>query len=212
MAKVTRVISSGEMRCVQAAFRMVVLALVGIDPGAEKADTMTGYVEGRGTWQFRMLLALASYGLNVIDHEAFDIQEFLTDPEQSIRKQVGDPEIAAQNIAETDLDAEVDALRRCLESPRIQFINAVPSFDDLTNELKMNKLIMCNINIRVLEKAPGHLGHIVVVESLDKERIVFHDPNPPGILGRTVSIDGFYKAWTSPSEGMANYISVGIQG
>lgn len=212
MAKVTQMISSGEMRCVQSAFRMVVLALIGIDPGAEKADAMTGYVEGRGTWQFRMLLALASYGLNVIDHEAFDPQEFLTDPEQSIRKQVRDPEIAAQNIAETDLDAEVDALRRCLESPGIQFINAVPSFDDLTNELKRNKLVMCNINLRALENAPGHLGHMVVIESLDKEKIVFHDPNPPGTLGRTASIDAFYKAWTSPGEDMANYISAGIQG
>ena len=83
-------ISGGEIRCLESAFRMVVEALVGYDPGQDATDRMTGYVEGRGTWQFKTLLSLAELGLNVIDHEQLDVQEFIADPVAAIRKQVVD--------------------------------------------------------------------------------------------------------------------------
>jgi hypothetical protein len=187
---------------------MVVEALTDRDPGQDAADEMTGYVEGRGTWQFRMLLAMADLGLNVIDHEKFNVQEFIDDPEAAIRKQVED-EAAIQGILnETDIKAESNALRRCVVSSRIHFIESIPRLSDLNKELAQDRLVLCNVNLQVLKGKKIREGHMLIVEAVKEENIIVHDPGPDGGLGITIPIKLFRAAWTSPSEAMANMISV----
>jgi hypothetical protein len=187
---------------------MVVEALTGHDPGQDEADKMTGYVEGRGTWQFRMLLALADLGLNVIDHEKFNVQEFIDDPEAAIRKQVED-EAAIQGILnETDIEAERSALQRCVASDRIQFIESVPTLADLTREIAQERLVLCGVDLQVLKGKDAREGHMLIVEALEGEDIIVHDPGPDGGLGVRIPIKLFHAAWTSPSEAMASIISV----
>lgn len=207
--QVKQYISGGAIRCVQSSFRMIVLALTGEDPGEEAADRMTGYVEGRGTWQFRMLLALADYGLHAVDHEKFNVREFIDDPVSAIREQFRD-EAAVQSILdETDLAAECEALASCVQSPFITFIESVPTFDDLSAQIAKGRLVMVNVNLQVLEGKSAREGHILILENIDGDTVVAHDPGPNGGLGRSFPRDLFQKAWQSPSIAAANYISVG---
>jgi hypothetical protein len=206
--QVKNYISGGEIRCLQSVFRMVVQTLVGHDPGQQAADEMTGYVEGRGTWQFDMMLALAGFGLNVIDHEQLDAQEFVDDPEAAIRRQVND-EAAIQGIlAETDIEAERKALKRCLASDRIQLIDAVPTLADLEKEIAQGRLVLCPVDLKVLRQKEKREGHLLIVEAMDEETITVHDPGPVGGLGIAIPLQLFHAAWTSPAETMANLISV----
>src|SRR5271166_6063002 len=54
----------------------------------------------------------------------------------------------------------------------------------------------------------GREGHILIVEEIEDEEVVVHDPAPNGGLGVRIPRKLFEKAWTSPAETMANYISV----
>ncbi len=205
---ITRHISGGTSRCVQAAFRMIVEAYQGADPGEALADAVTGYVEGRGTWQFRMMLALADLGLHVIDHENFDFRKFVTDPADAIQAQTQDEHVTQLVLAETDLAAETLAARHCIESPRIELIQAVPTFDDVMAQIALGRIVICNVNLQVLEGKPEREGHILLVVDGNDTVVMAHDPGPHGSLGRKFSRDLFQKAWASPSPAMANYISV----
>ena len=206
--KIKNYISGGSIRCLESSFRMVVAAFTGHDPGQAAADKMTGYVEGRGTWQFRMMLSLAELGLNVIDHEKFDAQGFIDDPEAVIRQQVGD-EAAIQGILdETDIEKERDAVRRCVASDRIQFIESVPTLADLMNEIGKGRLVLCNVDLQVLKGKAVREGHMLIVEAVEEDTIIVHDPGPEGGLGVKMPLKLFHAAWTSPVEAMASIISV----
>lgn len=202
--------SPDDEHCLPAAFRMILSVLTGTDPGAAGADEVVGYVPGRGTWQFRALLGFAGAGLDVIDCELFNTSEFLRDPVGTILRQVGDPEVGQQNLAETDVDREVEALRECLANPRIRFEERVPTIADITRELGRGRLVLCNVNSNRLVGLPGHRGHSVVVTSVRDGSLVLQNPGPPPHLNQVVAFEDFEGAWRSPSEAMANYISVGV--
>lgn len=211
MSNISEIIVNGEMHCLQSCFRMVVKAFTGEDPGAAMADEITGYVEGRGTWQFKALLGFVRYGLTVIDHELFRAEEFVVNPVETIEKQVQNELVAAQIIAETDLEKEIAAVKKCMQSAYIEFIESSPTFSDITSEIQKGKLLICNINQKILLGEDGHAGHFVVVEKIEDTKVVYHDPHPPGVFKAEVSSELFAKAWTSPSASIANYIAVGKQ-
>ena len=207
-SKLKKYISGGTKRCVQASYRMVVHALTGDDPGEDAADIQTGYVEGRGTWQFRMLLALADYSLKVVDHELIDTQLFLMDPAEAIRAQAGNELVAQQIIDETDIEAEKNAVRKCLENPLITFEESVPSIEQMEEELRVGNLLLVNVNSRVLRGQKGRQGHILIIENIDDDMVTYHDPGIDGGLNKQIEKNEFVKAWHSPSVEMANYIAV----
>ncbi len=206
--KITRHISGGTTRCVQAAFRMIVESAQGSDIGEARADALTGYVAGRGTWQFRMLLALADLGLHVIDHENFNFKKFVTDPKGAIQDQTQDDHVTQLVMAETDVPAETAAVQRCLESARIQLIQGIPTFSNVIAQIDLGRLVMCNVNLQILEGKPEREGHILIVVGMDDSVVIAHDPGPNGSLGRKFNRHLFERAWTSPSADMANYIAV----
>jgi hypothetical protein len=204
--KVPRLIENDEAakRCVQASFRMVMEALTGTDPGAAAADEMTGYAPGRGTWQFRMLISLARAGLEVCDVEALNVDLFLEDPEAAIREQVRDEEVAEAYIADTNLPSEVAALRECVEDPRVGFLDQTPTLADAARAIGAKTLLLCHVNGRTLAEEPGHTGHLIVVEAIDEDGVLLHNPGPPAQSAKRVEAALFEKAW----DAVPNYISV----
>jgi hypothetical protein len=210
MVRVNKLIVSDGMHCLQASYRMVVEAFTGTDPGLDIAEFETGFVPGHGTWQFRAMLSLANRGLYVVDHEELNTTEFLSDPEEAIKHQVQDEAIAAKYIADTDLSAEVEALRQCLNSQNVTFIESAPSLEDLRKEIQSGRLLICNVNLQVLEDKEGHTGHYVVVQDINDNFVWLHDPAPPGRFNEAVPLTKFKKAWMDPSERVANFISIAV--
>lgn len=206
--KVKTYVTGDTTRCVQAAFRMVMATLAGHDPGEARADALTGYVAGRGTWQFRMLLALADQHLHVINQELFDFEGFTVDPVGAIKNQVQDDHVVQLILDETDIAAEVDAVKKCLSSPFVQLLRRTPSIEDLFHQVTLGRLVMCNVNLQVLKGKREREGHVLIVEHIDEDRVVAHDPGPDGGLAREFDRELFFRAWRSPSDAMANLISV----
>jgi hypothetical protein len=116
--------------------------------------------------------------------------------------------LASQNLAETDVDREVEALRECLANPRIRFEERVPTIADITRELGRGRLVLCNVNSTASLVCPVIGGHSVVVTSVRDGSLVLQNPGPPPHLNQVVAFEDFEGAWRSPSEAMANYISV----
>jgi hypothetical protein len=206
--KVRNYINGGATRCVQASFRMVVETFNGGDPGLDFADAVTGYVEGRGTWQFRMLLAFADIGLNALDHELLDVEKFVSDTRGAIFDQTRSAHVTQLIMDETDVEAEVLAATRCLQSPYVEFVMGTPTMADLVAQVEMGRLVMCNVDLQVLEGKPEREGHILLIESIGSDLVIAHDPGPHGSLSRRFDRDLFERSWSSPSPEMANFISV----
>ena len=199
MTKVEKYVSGGHTRCVQAAFRMLVYAFREIDVDEPEADLITGYVEGRGSWQFRMFLGLAKYGLHVIDHEDFDIELFLADPKLAISRQVGDENAVRSILDETDIEAEHRAVRACLASELVEFRESMPEFNDFQRYINEGCICLANVNRRVLDNKPGREGHILLIERIEDDEVVVHDPGPGGGLGIKIEKELFIQSWRSPS-------------
>jgi len=190
--------------CVQASFRMAMEALAGRDPGPARAEELTGWVPGRGTWQFRMLIALADAGLAVADVEPLDVERFLADPAAEIVREVESREVAEQYIADTDLEAEVAALRACVAHPRIAFVDRAPTIGEARDALEGCALLLCHVNGKALTDEPGHSGHMVVVERIDEHSVLLHNPGPPARFRHELPIATFERAWRE----MRNFIRV----
>ena len=206
--KIKNYVSGGMTRCGQACFRMIVDTLANQTISESEADKITGYVEGRGTWQFKMLLGFASFGLSVKDHENFNVALFLENPVKAIEEQTEDKDAIKGILDETDCEAEQKAVASCLQSPLIKFVDSIPKLDDLKNELSSNAFVIVNVNSKVLQNKPGREGHILIIEDILDDHIIVTDPGPQGGLGVKIPIDLFIKAWNSPSQKMANFISV----
>jgi len=187
---------------------MVVESLAGKETTREWAEDLTGYVPGRDTWQFAALLGLANLGYKVVDHEAFDPDEFVTDITSTIRKQVGDDAVADKIIAETDLEAEAARVAEGLAHPNVEFINGIPTFDDVRSAVNQGAFVISNVNSRILAGEDGHRGHFVVVEAIESGSVRFENPGLPPASNQVVDIDRFIRAWHDPSPSMANYIAV----
>lgn len=186
---------------------MVLHALTGIDLGEKLADELTGFTPERGTWQFRMLLAFAQYGFCAIDHERIYVGDFVRDPAEALRRQLP-RSIADEYIADTDIEGERQALLACLQSPMIQFVDAVPSLRDMRQQLDHGNYVLCTVNSCILAQQPGHRAHMVVVDELDDMTVKIQDPGLPPIFDRIVTVSDFAKAWTSGSPSAANMIVV----
>lgn len=194
-------------RCMQATYRMTVHALTGVQPTAAEAEEETGFVAGRPTWQFTMMLGFAARGIRVNDWERFDPLDFLRDPVSSIERQVGDPAIAQQVLDESDIDHEVAALTKCLESPLISFTDRVATTADLQREMSDETLLLCNVNARRLMGEPGRVGHFVIVQSINDDSVIVTDPGLPPVNRHEIPTPRFNEAWGDPSPDMANFIS-----
>ncbi len=209
MARIREYIGNpDENHCLQASFMMVVDTALSRRLTWSESETLTGYVPERGTWQFQMLLAFADMGFNAVDHERFDAELFVRDPEAAIRQQIGDDEDTIQAVLDdTDLEAEAKRVRACLESPRVEFRNSVPTLEDMQGALADDAYVLATVNSRQFHgRGDGYEGHLVVIESLDG-MVRMKDPFE-GVGELAVPVGDFINAWHSPSESMANFIAV----
>lgn len=198
-----------DTRCVQACYQMVVSRNSGKQLDMLAAETETGYAEGLLTWQFAMLYSLAeTHGLYVRDHEYFDIEEFIEDPVESLRKQIDDEEALEHQVKNTDLEAEVRRAKACLNHPRIEFVNGVPTWSDLVQVNNAGASLIVLINGAALYGKPGYRPHSVVAHSVDAEGgLILDDPGPPPYPSLAVDRDRFLAAWLNPQPSVANYIA-----
>jgi hypothetical protein len=195
--------SKGSLRCVQACMVMAVKSALNRDITMKEAETMSGHVEGKETWPYQMMLALADLGLNVTSVERLDPKAFVADIEAELRRVLGNNEETIQYILGiTDVEAETARVQAFIEHPRISYEVRAPSVDDLYDGVLRGELPLVTLDYGVLHQTGDYEGHMVVVSGVGPDYVEIYDPGPPGDAAKKVSPSLIQAAIDSPTEGV----------
>lgn len=199
--------SQDDEHCLHASAWMV-LSQFGIKVNMKDLEVATQYRPGNPTWPFGIMEFMGRHGLSVRSIEQFDPVAFVHDPVQAIYDQVGDDEIAARNVAISDLEYEVRMVEQCMANPRVEFEVRLPSIDDIRTGLVQGAFAICNVNSRALAGLDGYVGHFVVVDRVDDGTLQLQNPGLPPVRDQLVTSTVFEHSWKFPSNEMANVLLV----
>jgi len=184
--------------------------LPGRDFSMEDTEGLTGKRPGMATWPQQTLLSMRQLGFDVAMAEAFDVQAFIDEGGEYLRRAFGD-QLADWQIANSDIPYE-QGLYQQLQTSDVTLENRVPEFGDMKAYLDAGHLITCTVNSRKLNKKPGYAGHAVLVYDLDDQHVTFHDPGLPPLAGRRLTLNDFEAAWAYPNEQAKGFIAMKYKG
>lgn len=197
-----------NLHCFQACFKMVINYYFDKEISMSSAELLTNFVTGRPTWPYKGMLMFAEKGLYIRVVEDFPIELFTEDPEEAIKNNVGDDDIAQQIICSSDLVSEQFLAKKCIENPNIQFDKKEPSFEDIIRLIELGCLIIVNVNYWALLGEDKYYGHFVIVQEIKKDSVILQNPGLPPIKDQVVPIETFIRAWHYPNSKLANAIAV----
>ena len=141
-------------------------------------DRVTHHKKGRWTWEGSGLLWLASKHVSVVTVGDFDYRKFAKEGKKylkNIYKEKGRFEIEDKMA---DLDFEQKVAQKLIRDKRVMLVNKKVTLKDLKEYLDNGYYIMASINPLKLTGEKGHVGHTVVVLSID-DIVTFHDAGLP---------------------------------
>jgi hypothetical protein len=192
--------------CFQAALKMVAQSFrPGLDCSWALLDSVTGKVDGVGTWPFAGYTWLRDQGLDVTNVELMDNARFAAEGERYLAELMGQ-ELAAAGVRGIDL-AQVQR-EAAVFVDKVRQETRMPTTDDIRRGVASGDLVICNVNSRVLNGRDGYMGHFVVVKGFDDDGFVVHDPGPPSTPNRRIEYELFEKAWAYPSSAVKNMVAI----
>jgi hypothetical protein len=206
--------AKGSLHCTQAVMMMVVATLTHEHMTWDEAERETGYVSGRETWGYEMLLSLAKRGICSHTIEIIDPRLMAQDPMAAVRALNEPPEIVQGIIDGSDLALEASRARRCLESEDIAFEVRAPKVDDVLAALRRNRLALVSVDFSVLHGGGPYEAHLVLVSGGNGSEVIIQDPGPPGRGNWTIPVSLFARALHSPepTSGSVTYVWLGERG
>jgi hypothetical protein len=143
--------------------------------GMPELETLCGYEKGRGTWKALPMLNLSKLGLQVHWIEAFDHEQFVTEPKAYLHS-ILDDEAYEWQIAHGNLEQEVARVQQYMGSG-LPLENRKGTQADIQNFLDDGWLVSLDVNARVLSGKPGYDGHSVLAIGYDNDGVVVHNPD-----------------------------------
>ncbi len=196
--------------CLQAALKM---ALAVHMPGRsftyEELDVISMKLPGLWTWPTAAMLWMMREGLSLKLIEEFDYRLFAERGEEYILERFG-PEVGRAQIENSDIAREVEIARSFVEVAPIEV--RAPGISDITREIDLGAVVVCNINSAALMGVAGYAGHFVVVCDVVGDLVTLHDPGLPPRPGLVVSTEEFEKAWAYPEGRDKNLLSIARAG
>ena len=192
--------------CFQAALKMVIASFrPTLDCSWALLDSVTGKVDGVGTWPFAGYTWLHEQGLDVANVELMDNARFAAQGEAYLAELYG-PELAAAGVRGIDLMRVQREAAAFVDQVRQE--TRIPMMEDVCRTVASGGLVICNVNSRALNGREGYMGHFVVVKGFGDDGLVVHDPGPPSTPNRKVAFEAFERAWAYPSEKVKNMVTV----
>ncbi|MEK9179022.1 MAG: hypothetical protein AAB893_00980, partial [Patescibacteria group bacterium] len=170
----------------------------------DELDNHTAKVKDLWTWPMAGVLWLQQKGLEVVDIEIFNYQQFVEKKEQYLSIFFG-KKVSEEQIKNSNLEQEVKYAQKFQE--KIEIENRIPEKKDIIQLLKLGYLLICNINSEVLDKKGGYTGHFVVITGNDEVGYFLHDPGLPAYKNRKVTFELFEQAWAYPNEKAKNILA-----
>ena len=196
-----------DKHCVQASVGMILDYFLPKRKFSKKElEKMTGFVEGKGTWEMSELLSYEDLGLEskVIVNISYD--EFGKRGFEYLEEIMGHDvtEWAKENTGDIKIE-----MRRAHEVSKKDIHEfRIPNDKDIRNLLNEGWLVMVDVNARKLNQRSGFTGHRVLIYKADNEGVVMHDPGLPPLPARHVNWQDLEGAWADPNEDSKMLIAV----
>ncbi|HUD20071.1 MAG TPA: hypothetical protein VMR81_06545 [Patescibacteria group bacterium] len=194
-----------ETHCYQASLRMILKYFLPHENFTFKQlDVMTGKKEGLWSWIMQGAIALKKRGFEIKDIESFDYKSFLHSPKEYLHT------LASKDVVDTWIQySDIEAEKRNAEKfiKEVEFEKRQPHYRDIIDLLGKKYLLICNINIKTLNRKMGYAGHFVLIFRATEHTIWLHDPGLPPRKKRRVTRRVFEEAWAYPNEKAKNIVA-----
>lgn len=181
-----------DLHCFQVCLRM---ALSEFFPKEKytyrELDMATGFSKTKFTWDAQGLLWIARKGIRVTCISEFDYHRFASEGEAYLRW-YWRPDVFEFQKKNSDIVAARKAVQKLL--PRAEFFCKRATLKDIREQLKSGGIVLASVNPKALDEKEGYSKHMVVVLSIDKQGVTFHDPGIPPEPFRKVKNVLFKKA------------------
>jgi hypothetical protein len=182
------------MHCSQAVFRSLFSYFFNEEFTWAAIDQITKTIQGKGSWTMAAEIELAKRGIEVINIEPFDYQQYY---EQGLDylNQHFNQEIISWYINKSNLLSVRDDIPTFLKLVKHETRKA--TIGDIDTLLNKGYLIGAEINSRILNNKPGFSLHYVLVKGKENSQYIVNDPgggSSPSQENRKVSVADFIAA------------------
>jgi hypothetical protein len=184
--------SDDNMHCVNAVFRMVYKYYFDEDFTWEEIDKLTKAIPGKTTWTFIGEMEFAKRGLKVKNIEPISYWQLYREGVNYLKKKVG-KQVADYYFKKSNIAKVIKYIPQYLHWVKHETRRA--SIKEIIKLLKNGCLIEAEINSRILNHEPGFGLHFVLLYDFDGKNIILHDPGPPPIKARKVTLEEFDKCF-----------------
>jgi hypothetical protein len=183
-----------DTHCMQAALKMV---LSGFFPTEEysfkELDRITGHIDGKWTYPYKMYNWLADKGLQVRHIELFDVNKFAKEGEKFL-KELWNPEVYKIQSKYSDFRQAQEDARQALESGKVSFEYDAGTISKIQELFMGGYTVLVRVNPFTLRNVNGDGSHVIVVTNVEKYTITLHDPGLPPQESLQVSLNRMKKA------------------
>lgn len=155
-------------------------------------EQKTAKVEGLWTWPMAGLLWLSQKEIEVKVIWKFKFESFIQQGGDYLIERYGE-RVGNEQIAHSNIEQERHYASEFIKNSEIE--NRVATNGDIERLLDEGYLLICNIDLGVLNNVDKFLGHFVLIYGYDDENYLMHDPGLPPRESRKVKKDLFNKSW-----------------
>lgn len=162
-----------NMHCQSAVYRMLFDYFLHRKYSWEEVEKLAGFKDGKAPWTVTIWERLSKLGFDIQMIEPFDYARYT---------QEGEPYLSTLYSPE-ELDWQLKHTNILDIRPMIpSFIAAVrpicksPTLEDIDTMLADDRLVMVQLNSRVLNDEPGYVAHAVLVIDKTGDEYILHDP------------------------------------
>ena len=182
-----------NIHCFQASLMM---ALSFLDPKTRysyaEIDRITGFKKKYLTWNSLALLWLARKGYRVKDISTFDCEAFAKRGKTYLRE-YWRPDVYAAQDSQSDLIKEQRLTKRLLQTKGIEMIKKKPTLAMLEKHLASGWLAIANIDVSRFDNAKNYIAHSIIVTTISRSSIFFHDPGSTPRKNRRINRKKFAR-------------------
>jgi hypothetical protein len=138
-------------------------------------EKITGYVQGKGTWQTQTMLSLADIGFQTHWIEDFDHKAFVEDPEGYL-KTILDKEALEWQLKHSNNQLEAKRMQKYLDS-NLPIEQRKGTIEDIKNFINDGWLVRLEVNENTIVGKPGYVGHSILVVGYSEKWAIIHNPD-----------------------------------
>ncbi len=183
-----------NLHCFQASLKM---ALAVYEPhktySFTQLDTITGFRSNKMTWDTQALLWLAKKGFQIKKYSTFEYASFVRRG-ASYLKALWRPDVYKIQRSHSNLRAEQQRAKLLIQTPVIALVPKSATLSVIERHLQKGWVPLMHVDVSLFDKTKDYSPHTILITSVRKNTVTFHDPGLPPEMSRTVPSRKFARA------------------